>query len=95
MNKTVEYGSEVTLNCHIISSPEHTLVYWQKSSNGTITSLFDGLPGVLGVTLDNPSLTIEYITREDIGIYTCFAKNSLGTGRSNDTVDINLTAGNY
>ncbi|CAG2206440.1 unnamed protein product [Mytilus edulis] len=92
-NETVEYGSNVTLNCNVISSPTHTEVYWQKSSNGTITSLFDGLPGVLGVTLDNPSLTIEYITREDIGIYTCFAKNSLGIGSSNDTIDIDLIAG--
>ncbi|CAG2254372.1 PXDN [Mytilus edulis] len=91
-NETVEYGSNVTLHCNVISSPTHTEVYWQKSSNGTITSLFDGLPGVLGVTLENPSLTIEYITREDIGIYTCFAKIPK-VGSSNDTIDIDLIAG--
>ncbi|XP_076071918.1 protein sax-3-like isoform X2 [Mytilus galloprovincialis] len=92
-NETVEYGRRITLSCHVIASPKLTHVYWQKSTNGTITSISNGLPGVLGVTVDHPSLTIEYVTREDIGIYTCIAKNALGIGRSNETVNINLIAG--
>ncbi|CAG2207666.1 HMCN [Mytilus edulis] len=92
-NETVEYGRRITLSCHVIASPKLTHVYWQKSTNDTITSISNGLPGVLGVTVDHPSLTIEYVTREDIGIYTCIAKNALGIGRSNETVNINLIAG--
>lgn len=83
------YGRNVTMKCNIHSTPYHTSVYWVKTTNGQSFLINTGMPGIQGVVPDNPSLTIEYAVLSDSGMYTCFAKNIVGIGKS--SISLNLT----
>ncbi|XP_076112262.1 hemicentin-1-like isoform X2 [Mytilus galloprovincialis] len=78
------YGSQVVINCNIVSaSPAATQVYWQRSSNNQILRIDNGDQGYQGSTTSTPSLTINFATTANAGVYTCFATNAVGTGSSN------------
>lgn len=84
----VEYGRNVILNCNVTSLPVHTSVYWQRTSSGLTTNITTGnLSSEKGTTL-NHSLIISIAKPADTGLYTCYAINIVGTGRSKA---INLT----
>ncbi|CAG2184533.1 unnamed protein product [Mytilus edulis] len=76
------FGSIVTLECNISSSPNLNMVYWQKISNETVSNITSDSPGVYGSTVTNPSLTIQYVTTKDSGQYICYGQNIVGIGRS-------------
>ncbi|CAG2228115.1 HMCN [Mytilus edulis] len=81
---TATYGSQVVINCNIVSaSPAATQVYWQRSSNNQILRIDNGDQGYQGSTTSTPSLTINFVTTANAGVYTCFATNVVGTGISN------------
>ncbi|XP_071150530.1 hemicentin-1-like [Mytilus edulis] len=79
------YGFNVTLECMIVSSPNHTHVYWQHIYNETVLNITSDSPGVYGSKVTDPSLTILHVTAEDSGDYICFAVNIVGTGNSEPT----------
>ena len=81
-NQTVgaPLGYEVTLNCHIEAYPA-SVNYWLRESTGEIIESNDKY-AVLEETKDYKThlmLTIRSLDKEDLGGFTCFAKNLLGT----------------
>ncbi|CAG2196171.1 HMCN [Mytilus edulis] len=81
---TATYGSQVVINCNIVSaSPAATQVYWQRSSNNQILRIDNGDQGYQGSTTSTPSLIINFVNTANAGVYTCFASNAVGTGTSN------------
>ncbi|XP_076087724.1 cell adhesion molecule CEACAM2-like [Mytilus galloprovincialis] len=79
------HGYYLELECNIESTPNHTSVYWQKLSNGTITNITSTSPGFYGSRISLPSLTINPVSQDDAGQYTCFAVNLVGIGKSQPT----------
>ncbi|XP_063406022.1 hemicentin-1-like [Mytilus trossulus] len=79
---TIWYGQTVTLTCDITADPSLKFIYWERITNETRTVLNRGSIGIIGITPNNPSLTLKYSTKADTGVYRCFATNDVGTGRS-------------
>ncbi|XP_071150591.1 hemicentin-1-like [Mytilus edulis] len=76
-------GYTVTITCSIRNAfPAVSKVYWERSIRGAITRLSSVSIGIMGVTVDNPSLIIPSAMESMTGEYTCFAVNSVGTGSS-------------
>ncbi|VDI16426.1 Hypothetical predicted protein, partial [Mytilus galloprovincialis] len=78
----VDYGDTFIINCSISATHQITTVYWQKDSNGIVSRLEKGLAGTKGITIDNPSLTINFASMTDSGMDTCIAFTSFGLGKS-------------
>ncbi|CAG2206441.1 unnamed protein product [Mytilus edulis] len=76
------YGKELTLHCNVTSSPVHSEVIWKVKQNGVVRTITSQTSGIRGVTKDNPSLTINFVTLSDDGLYTCCATSIIGTGKS-------------
>ncbi|XP_052079356.1 hemicentin-2-like isoform X1 [Mytilus californianus] len=76
------YGQMVTLDCSITADPPATMVYWIKNKNGLNFTLSVGSIGVLGSTVETPSLTINNPAKSDAGVYWCIAINAIGHGSS-------------
>lgn len=91
---TFNYGSVITINCTIDADPVASAVYWMKEAQNEIRKLETGLGGTRGMTLEQPSLTIEYTSVSDAGLYTCFARNSIGIGKSK-SVNVTVYGGNF
>uniref|UniRef100_A0A3Q4GLS1 receptor protein-tyrosine kinase n=1 Tax=Neolamprologus brichardi TaxID=32507 RepID=A0A3Q4GLS1_NEOBR len=70
-DQKVRVSSTVTLRCMAAGTPNPT-VAWTKNNHTVVESS--------GVTLNqqNRSLTIQRVTKEDSGLYTCTVCNSLG-----------------
>ncbi|CAC5368999.1 HMCN [Mytilus coruscus] len=83
---TAHYGDSVTLECDINAIPAPTRIFWYKTVNGIRIEMSNGFAGTLGITLNNPSLTIVFATSADTGRYTCFAQNAAGIGQSQSTM---------
>ncbi|XP_063428596.1 hemicentin-1-like isoform X19 [Mytilus trossulus] len=84
---SVTTGNTVTLGCTVTSNLAVTDVYWQRnigSSTSTIRSTTN-TNKYSGITTGTPSLTIFNADQSDVGTYTCFASNSVGTGQSTNT----------
>ena len=79
---TVNYGKSITLECTVVSKPEHTSVNWTKLIDGNDISInfINGKYG--GSTVDVPSLTIYNVEESDAGSYVCTATNENGVGNS-------------
>ncbi|XP_076088633.1 cell adhesion molecule CEACAM5-like [Mytilus galloprovincialis] len=76
-------GYTITLTCSIKNAfPAISRVYWERYIHGSITRLSSASIGIMGVTVDNPSLIIPMAMESMTGEYTCLAVNSVGTGRS-------------
>ncbi|XP_052085255.1 hemicentin-1-like [Mytilus californianus] len=80
------FGESYTIHCKVQAVPEHTDIYWQHITEGFIRTIRKDTLGVSGVTLDDPRLTINYVTTSDAGSYTCSAENVVGTGSSKSTI---------
>ncbi|VDI14043.1 Hypothetical predicted protein [Mytilus galloprovincialis] len=84
---SVSPGKTTTLECFVTSSLPLIGVYWkQKGRYGTITIEFTtNANKYSGTTTITPSLTIFNAGQRDVGTYTCFAMNGIGTGQSSTT----------
>ncbi|VDI64481.1 Hypothetical predicted protein [Mytilus galloprovincialis] len=76
------YGELVKLDCLITADPPASIVYWIKNKNGYNVTLTVGSIGIVGSTVETPSLTIEHPAKSDAGVYWCFAINAIGHGSS-------------
>jgi hypothetical protein len=81
---SVTTGSTVTLVCTVTSNLAITSVKWQRNVGGSITTINSNTNTnkYSGSTTTTPSLTIFNAASSDVGTYTCFASNSVGTGQS-------------
>ena len=81
-NYTVNYGESITVECKVVSNPEHTSINWTKLVNGNYISI-NFLGGKYGGSIvDMPSLTVYNIEENDAGFYVCMATNAIGRGLS-------------
>ena len=74
-NKPIK-GQSITLQCTVEAKPVQTAVRWYKSRS-TITS-----GGRLQISSDQLQLTIDSLTTDDDGDYSCIATNAIGEGTS-------------
>ena len=96
-NTTIREGNTTTITCEAIGYPPPTIV-WNRT-NGTLSdrvSVSDSVSAPTGygnVTRVSVNLTITNAFREDTGVYTCFANNSIGSDESivNITVQCKFT----
>ena len=84
---SVTTGNSVTLVCTVTSNLAVSSVTWQRNVGGTITTINPNTNTnkYSGSTTTTPSLTIFSAAQSDVGTYTCFATNSVGTGESTTT----------
>ncbi|XP_071159617.1 hemicentin-1-like isoform X12 [Mytilus edulis] len=82
---SVNTGSSVTLVCTVTSTLTVNNVYWQRNNGGGTTQISTNTNKYSGSTTGTPSLTIFNADQNDVGTYTCFATNSVGTGQSSTT----------
>jgi hypothetical protein len=84
---SVTTGNTVTLVCTVTSTLQINNVQWQRNVGGTITTITSNTNTnkYSGSTTSTPSLTIFNAASSDVGTYTCFASNSVGTGQSTTT----------
>ena len=84
---SVTTGNTMTLVCTVTSNLAITSVQWQRNVGGSITTINSNTNTnkYSGSTTTTPSLTIFNATSSDVGTYTCFASNSVGTGPSTTT----------
>ncbi|CAC5384058.1 HMCN [Mytilus coruscus] len=87
-----DYGTKLVIDTQISASPKVLKVYWTRNSSGIITTIEHGLSGTDGITVDNPALTLLYITDLDNGLYTCIAESYRGIGFSK-TVNVTVNGG--
>ena len=90
MNNTiVREGNTTTITCEALGYPPPIIV-WSRT-NGTLSdrvSVSDSAPtGYGNVTRMSVNLIITNASREDTGVYTCFANSSV----SSDKETINIT----
>ena len=92
---TVNYNTTVVINenntteitCEAIGYPPPTIV-WNRT-NGTLSdrvSVSDSVSTGNGTVSVN--LTITNASREDTGVYTCFANNSVGSDKRNVNIAV-------
>ena len=93
---SVATGNSVTLVCTVSSNLTITNVQWQRSISGSITTINSNTNAnkYNGSTTTTPSLTIFSTASSDVGNYTCFASNSVGTGKSTTTT-LSVTGSKY
>ena len=84
---SVTTGNKVILVCIVSSSLPIDNVQWQRNIGGSITTITSNTNTnkYSGSTTTTPSLTIFNAASSDVGTYTCFASNSVGTGQSTTT----------
>ncbi|XP_069115359.1 hemicentin-1-like isoform X2 [Argopecten irradians] len=79
---SIGYGSSVTLNCGVSSTPAANSVFWEHTGSNGVTSTVTIGSGYQGSSLSSPSLVISSAVLEDQGSYYCKATNNVGTGTS-------------
>jgi hypothetical protein len=77
-------GNDVTLVCTITSIPSYNEVKWDKGMHGIPTEVVIDSNKYTGSTVNTPSLTIHSADSSDVGYYTCYGTNSVGTGQSQE-----------
>ena len=91
-NSTVRERNNVTITCEALGYPPPTVV-WSRT-NGTLcdrVSVSDNISvptGYGNVTRVSVNLTITNTSREDTGMYTCSANNSVGNDQRNITITV-------
>ena len=86
---SVNTGNTVTLVCTVSSSLPITNVYWQRNIGGSITTITNtNTNKYSGSTTTTPSLTIFSVQQSDVGTYTCYGSNSVGTDQSSTTLSV-------
>jgi len=82
----------ITITCETFGYPPPTIV-WSRS-NGSLSdrvSVSDSVSVPTGhgnVTRVSVNLTITNVSREDTGVYTCSANNSIGSDSSNVRITV-------
>lgn len=61
-----------------------------RSKDGKNISLSDSSGKFVGGTKDNPPLLINNVTREDMGEYSCWLSNEVGSEKSEDSIYLNV-----
>ena len=89
---TVREGSTTTIICEAFGYPPPTVV-WNRSNEmlSDRVSVSDSVSVHTGngnVTRVSVSLTITNASREDTGVYTCSANNSIGSDSSNVSITV-------
>ena len=88
----VREGNTTTITCEAFGYPPPTVV-WNRI-NGILSdrvSVSDSVSvptGYGNVTRVSVNLTITNASREDTGVYTCSANNSIGSDRSNVSITV-------
>ena len=88
---TVREGNTTTITCEAFGYPPPTVV-WNRI-NGSLSNRVSVSNSVIAsagngnVTRVSVNLTITNASREDTGVYTCSANNSIGS----DNSDVNIT----
>ena len=82
---SVNVGNSITLQCTVIANPAATTVMWQRIVNNAAVNVDMSNPRYSGSTLSSPSLVISNSAATDEGYYICLARNSVGTGQSQQT----------
>jgi hypothetical protein len=91
---SVNTGNTVTLVCTVTSNLPITNVYWQRNNGGSGTTITTtNTNKYSGSTTTTPSLTIFSVQQSDVGTYTCYGSNSVGTDQSSTTLSV--TGGIY
>ena len=91
-NRIITEGCTTTILCEAIGYPPPTVV-WNKF-NGILSdrvSVSDSVSvptGYGNVTRVSVNLTITNASREDTGVYTCSANNSIGSDSSNVSITV-------
>ena len=75
-------GNDVTLVCIITSTLSYTEVKWVKAVNNVRKEVVIDGRKYSGSTVNSPSLTIHRVDSSDVGYYTCYGSNRVGTGQS-------------
>lgn len=82
----VSFGESIEMKSKIRSARFPVLsVFWERHVDGGLSILHSRLSGISGASVDNPSLTIEYVSIADAGTYICCARSKIGTGKSFET----------
>ena len=78
-----EKGDTITIECNVESNLNVISVYWLHNISGVVTTIYgSGTTKYSGSSPLVPSLTVSDVDFIDIGLYTCIAENSIGTGTS-------------
>ena len=91
----VREGNTTTITCETFGYPPPTVI-WNRI-NGILSdrvSVSDSVSvptGYGNVTRVSVNLTITNASREDTGVYTCSANNSIGSDSSNVNVTVQCT----
>ena len=81
----------MTLVCTVTSNLPITNVYWQRNIGGSITNIATTNTNTnkySGGTTTTPSLTIFSVQQSDVGTYSCYGSNSVGTDQSSTTLSV-------
>nr|AWV54575.1 mDscam12 [Tetranychus urticae] len=78
-DKSVIKGNSLTLDCQADGSPR-PIIRWKKSTDGEDFKVVISNAHIQ--TLENGSLTIREVAKEDAGHYMCQAMNGIGPGAS-------------
>jgi hypothetical protein len=78
------HSTRTILICTVSSSLPITSVQWQRNIGGSITTINSNTNKYSDSTTTTPSLTIFNAASSDVGTYTCFASNSVGTGQKDN-----------
>ena len=95
----VREGSITTITCEAFGYPPPTVV-WNRI-NGILSdrvSVSDSVSvptGYGNVTRVSVNLTITNASREDTGVYTCSANNSIGSDSSNVSITVQCKFDNF
>ena len=81
-NYIANYGESITLECTVVSDPEHTSVRWYQIRDDNINSIIFFWEKYNGSTVAVSSLTIDNVEENDAGSYVCTATNANGVGES-------------
>ena len=80
----------MTLVCTVTSNLPVTNVYWQRNIGGSVTTITvsTNTNKYSGSTTTTPSLTIFSVQQSDVGTYTCYGSNNVGTDQSSTTLSV-------
>lgn len=67
-------------------------VNWRRNNSGIVRIINEGAIGTEGISPNSPSLTMEYTTFVDVGVYHCSATNIVGTENS-DAIHVAVIGG--
>ena len=89
-NTTVREGKSTTITCVAIGSPLVKII-WSKADGSlsdrvSVSDSIRILTGYQDVTRVSVNLTITNASREDTGVYVCFANDSIGDDYRNVTI---------